>query len=171
MKYARTTCTINNKNGFTLIELLVVVSIIVILASLVLTAVFNARKESRDMARATTAEQLKLAVRLYKEAKGTYPIPATGTYDSGAAIVEGSEIYNQLLPYLPNFQVDSMSTQGHEYWYDSSFICTTATQKAIFVRKLEFPDNSNFNTVCGAGNPSNLPSSFTRTEVFVTLIN
>lgn len=171
MKYARTTYTNNNKKGFTLIELLVVISIIVILAGGILTAILNARKEARDMTRATTAEQLSLAVRLYKDAKGLYPVPATGTYNGGVPITAGSQIYNQLLPYLPNFQVDSMSAQGHQYWYDSSFICTATAQKTIFVRKLEFPGNSNFNTVCGSGSPSNLPIGFIRTEVFVTLID
>lgn len=156
----------NQKRGFTLIELLIVLSLIVILSGGILTAIYNARKESRDMARATTAEQLKLAIRLYKDAKGAYPSATAGT-----ELVPATGIGAEILPYIKGFTEDTMRASGHEYWYDSDFDCTVAGQKVIFMRKLEFPENSNFDAVCGAGNPSNLPGSWTRTEVFVTVIN
>ena len=166
MKYRSLTDYNSKKQGFTLIELLVVLSLVVILGGGILTAVFNARKESRDMARTATAEQLKLAVRLYKDAKGAYPSAPSGT-----ELIPSNGIGADILPYLQNFTEDSMRQDGHEYWYDSDFDCTVSGQRVVFMRKLEFADNSNFNTVCGAGNPSNLPNDWTRTEVFVTVIN
>lgn len=153
-------------NGFTLIELLVVLSVIILLTIGVLSAVFNARKEARDLARVNTAEQLKLGIRLFKEAGGAYPNNPTA-----AQIVVGSALYNSLAPFLPTINADPLGGAGFGFWYDSSFTCAGATERVILVRQMEFADNSNFVRQCGATAASGLPSGFDSSKVYVQVIN
>ncbi len=146
-----------NIRAFTLIELLVVVTIIAILTSLILLAVFNARKESRDTARATVAEQISLGVRLYKEAHGTYP-----EYPNGVELGVGNPIDAELAPFLKSSLVDPLGdTAGdeYEYWYYPNFLCNGERRDVVVVKKMEFDDNGNFDEVCG-GQASVIDKSF-----------
>jgi len=65
-----------NKRGFTLIELLVVIAIIGLLASMVLISLNTAREKARDVNRITTIGQVNLAMELYYDEYGHYPIPS-----------------------------------------------------------------------------------------------
>ena len=65
-------------SGFTLIELLVVIAIIGVLASVVLASLNSARAKSRDARRRTDINQLRLALELYYDANGSYPLSAAG---------------------------------------------------------------------------------------------
>ena len=132
--------------GFTLIELLVVVAIISILAGLILTVVFEARKEARDNARMTTAEQLKLGVRLLKEAEGTYP-----QYNNGIRIGTGGALDTRLKPFLPELPDDPLGGAGYDYWYYSNFDCGGVVRNVIVVKKMEHSDNGNYDEVCDSG--------------------
>ena len=157
---------LGSKRGFTLIELLVVVAIIVILASGIMTVMFTARKDSRDTARMTTAEQIKLSVRLYKEADIGYP-----NYPTGTQLGIGRAIDAQLLPFLPHAIVDPLGAgNGYEYWYDSSFICTDVNQRIILIRKMELLENSNFNATCTHAN-RDVPVGTNIEELSVVIIN
>jgi len=64
----------STKKGFTLIELLVVIAIIGILSSVVLASLNSARQKSRDARRVSDIKQLQLALELYFDASGTYPL-------------------------------------------------------------------------------------------------
>lgn len=64
--------------GFTLIELLVVIAIIGVLASVVLASVNTARAKSRDARRRADLSQLRLALELYYNDNGAYPLSAAG---------------------------------------------------------------------------------------------
>jgi prepilin-type N-terminal cleavage/methylation domain-containing protein len=152
--------------GFTLIELLVVISIIAILSLGILTALYNARKESRDLARMSDVQQLKLVIKLYKEAQGIYPVHA-----AGIEIGAGRAIDAQLRPFVAKINRDPLGVSPYGYWYHSAFNCTQASQRVILVRKVENIKNANFDKVCGAGIPSGLPAGWNRSEVFVTLLN
>lgn len=76
-----------SSRGFTLIELLVVVAIIGILSSIVLASLNSARKKGRDARRISDIKQLQLALELYYDSTGGYPVgtalaPVTPTYIS-----------------------------------------------------------------------------------------
>jgi len=68
--------TANGKSqrGFTLIELLVVIAIIGILSSVVLASLNTARLKSRDTRRVADLKQIQLALQLYFDAEGEYPV-------------------------------------------------------------------------------------------------
>ena len=65
-----------NKRGFTLIELLVVIAIIGLLATIVLVAVSNTRMKARDVKRASDIKQVQLALEMYYDDYGAYPVAA-----------------------------------------------------------------------------------------------
>lgn len=134
------------KNGFTLIELLVVLTIISTLALGILSVVYSARKEARDNVRMSDAEQLKLGVRLYKEANGFYP-----AYNAGARIGVGGAIDTDLREFLKGINNDPLSDPAsitYSYWYYSNFTCGGTPRELIAVRSMEMDDNSNFTQVC-----------------------
>jgi prepilin-type N-terminal cleavage/methylation domain-containing protein len=60
--------------GFTLIELLVVISIIGILSAVVLTSLNAARIKGRDARRIADVKQIQLALALYFDSNGVYPL-------------------------------------------------------------------------------------------------
>lgn len=60
--------------GFTLIELLTVMGIIGLLASVILTNLTVARMRARDSIRKSSMQQLDLAIQLYYDSNGAYPI-------------------------------------------------------------------------------------------------
>lgn len=60
--------------GFTLIELLVVIAIIGILSSVVLASLNSAREKSRDAKRVSDIKQMQLALELYYDSNGQYPV-------------------------------------------------------------------------------------------------
>lgn len=62
------------QHGFTLIELLVVIAIIGILSSIVLASLNSARSKGRDARRLSDIKQLQLALELYYDANGHYPV-------------------------------------------------------------------------------------------------
>lgn len=83
--------------GFTLIELLVVIAIIGVLASVVLASLNSARRKSRDARRIADIKQIQLALELFFDSNGGYPltsgalapanIPTVPTDPVGTAVV------------------------------------------------------------------------------------
>ena len=67
------------KAGFTLIELLVVIAIIGILSSIVLASLNSARAKARDVRRIADLRQISLALELFYDQQGRYPVNSGGT--------------------------------------------------------------------------------------------
>jgi len=67
-----------NDRGFTLIELLVVIAIIGLLASIVLVSLNSARMKARDTKRIAEIKQLMIALEMYYDSNGHYPISSGG---------------------------------------------------------------------------------------------
>ena len=95
------------KSGFTLIELLVVIAIIGILSSVVLASLNSAREKSRDARRVSDIKQVQLALELYFDDNGGYPIAAS--YAALDLSTGG---------YMPSMPVDPSS--GGTYYYEAA---------------------------------------------------
>ena len=174
------------RSGFTLIEILTVVSIIAVLSSVALTAVFNARIESRDKLRINTIEQLKLGFRLHKDIPGGASITfynagvELGVGASPSAPTTNKNIDAIVKNVLPSFKPDPLGSgtyvsgnHPYMYFYDSSYKCiSNAGEKVLFVR-VENTINSNFLRVCtlaSAVNPSTINSTWNKNNVYVYIV-
>ncbi|HBV01424.1 MAG TPA: hypothetical protein DEF00_03475 [Candidatus Taylorbacteria bacterium] len=73
-----------NSRGFTLIELLVVIAIIGILSSVVLASLNSARTKARDTRRVADLKQIQIAMELYYDANGSYPVALSSLVGSGS---------------------------------------------------------------------------------------
>lgn len=67
-------CFKMKSKGFTLIELLVVIAIIGVLATIVLVSLNNARQKGRDAKKLQEIKRLQLALDMYYDKNGTYPV-------------------------------------------------------------------------------------------------
>lgn len=140
------------KQGFTLIELLVVIAIIGVLASVVLASVNTARAKSRDARRIADLKQIQLALELYYDTFGQYPLGSqgSGTWSSHTTgygnndnyIVGLAPTYIPILPRDPRYDQD-----GQGYLYNSNgtdyILITHGTMETIVG-----------NDPSAAGNPS-----------------
>jgi prepilin-type N-terminal cleavage/methylation domain-containing protein len=102
--------------GFTLVELLIVITIISILAGVVMASLNTARSKSRDAKRIADISQLQLALALYLNATGHYPI---GT---GASNVPGTVLQDELSSknYIVEIPTDPFTDHAtYKYSYKS----------------------------------------------------
>lgn len=96
--------------GFTLIELLVVIAIIGMLSSVVLASLGTARSKSRDARRVSDIKQAQLALELYNDSTGGYPVQGTlGALPSGLAP-----------SYISVIPADPQNTGNYLYRYIST---------------------------------------------------
>lgn len=70
-----------SQKGFTLIEMIVVVAIIGILTTIVLAALNQARAKARDADRYADLKQVQLALEIYRDVHGEYPITTSSGVD------------------------------------------------------------------------------------------
>ncbi len=134
------------KRGFTLIELLVVIAIIGILSSVVLASLNSARKKGRDARRIADVKQLQLALELYYDAFGEYPlvVSTTTVVSNGYISTVPKDPTNTVdYPYSPwaaSTSADicsgyhlgtSLETTGHASLNSDADILTTPTGTSV----------------------------------------
>jgi len=102
-------------SGFTLIELLVVISIISVLSSFVFSSVSQARMNARDAKRMSDIRQIRLALELYRNANGDYPIYAGWATEQGSG---WSTLQTALAPYMPKLPIDPINNGPNPYATD-----------------------------------------------------
>jgi prepilin-type N-terminal cleavage/methylation domain-containing protein len=123
----------NRKNGFTLIELLVVIAIIGLLASVVLASLASAREGARDARRYSDLKQVQLALALYRDKYGSYPVTSgwwsacTTGADATARGVSGPGGYipnlaPEFIPELPLNPTGCIGGSFDGYIYQSNGI-------------------------------------------------
>ena len=142
--------SLRNK-GFTLAEVLVTVAILSILASVVVMSGEGPRKKARDEQRKSDLQQIQLALRLYKDAEGEYPV--TNSSDSGLVIGAEPEIDNILEQYMSDVPKDPVGTVNeYEYIYTTNANCDLPAPGGVYTilyaTKMERPENKNMETVC-----------------------
>ena len=156
--------------GFTLIELLVAIAIIGILASIILIAGSEVRKNARDKARVADLEMIRVALRIYAEKYSEYPCENTArcnspiqTTGANGVIGEGGHIDTLLTDFLPSIPHDphGPGDSTYNYYIDPRQSCGGHGNKiVIFARTMETDKYKNAgDTICtswggegGAGN-------------------
>ncbi len=102
----------NGGNGFTLIELLVVIAIIGLLSSIVLASLNTARSKGRDAKRMGDLQAVQVALELYYNDNGHYPIsncissPWWNCWGSAGELRLLPSQYISILPQDPSFLDD-----------------------------------------------------------------
>jgi prepilin-type N-terminal cleavage/methylation domain-containing protein len=147
------------KFGFTLIELLVVVAIIGILSSVVLSSISSARAKARDARRLADMHSLQVALELYRNANGSYPVTLgpkeSSCYTGGGNSEAQGGWITPLTPlvsggYLPALPVDPLNngTVGggnpkYCYIYDKDSTASVFNE-CIDTQTLEIVDITNY---------------------------
>ena len=119
----------NGLKGYTLIELLVVLAIIGILVTIGLSELRGARESARDAMRISDLSQIRLALALFFDDNGHYPIPVAGG-GAGPDLSTGgiddtifSSVGNPLWPgYISRIFIDPSNSggTGFYYYYDTN---------------------------------------------------
>ncbi len=138
--------------GFTLIELMVGVAIIGILASVVFAGLGEARKKARDAQRMSDLQQVQLALRLYKDVHGTYPVNPGVNDGFGGDNIYYTELSNltavggALSGYFSGGLVDP---SGSPYYYNSAYNCggSLGVRSLLYIKEMEKSENANKNQV------------------------
>jgi len=101
-----------------LIELLVVIAIIGLLATIVLVSLNTARQKARDTKRLSDLKQIQLAVEMYYDANGHYPVRHAYTTGSQCGS-HWCDLENDLSNYISTLPRDPLGLQNvHRYSYD-----------------------------------------------------
>ena len=118
---------INTKKGFTLIELIVSVTIIAVLTAIAVVNFGGTNKKARDGRRMSDLEKVRVALEIYRQEKGTYPLSGGGSVP--ASLVPN---YMQATPLDPK--------TGFSYYYIGSGYSYTLDAQ------MENLGSTNFNT-------------------------
>jgi general secretion pathway protein G len=137
-----------NQKGFTIVELIVVVATIAVLAAIVLTNVNQYTAKARDAKRMTDLKQIRIALQMYYEQNGGYPVIArwatseVTTYDSGA---RWASLQTALAPYLSKLPGDPRPIGTGGPWTTGTYHYAYSSDGQIYdlVAQLEGINNPN----------------------------
>jgi prepilin-type N-terminal cleavage/methylation domain-containing protein len=104
--------------GFTLVELLIVISIIGILSTVVMINFEKTRSKSRDLKRTTDISQVQVALALYLNKYGKYPVGPGNTAGTWSVLDNALVQADRFLPELPSDPING--TRGgvvYKYGY------------------------------------------------------
>ena len=139
--------------GFTLAEIIFVVAIIGLLAAIALANFTEGRKKANDAQRISDLKQIQLALRVYRDANGSYPREADG---ANGTIGEGSGLDTLLTPYMPQIPHDPLGPDNSEYnyYYDALHPCDNVypapnnLKVVVFAKTMERSSDANWTEVC-----------------------
>lgn len=123
---------IKASKGFTIIEMIIVIAVIGILTGIGLVHYQNIRELARDARRKSDASYIRLALALYNDDYGSYPMPVANSgagpdisvpMSPATTIPDGtifSKTENPLYPdYMSGAFVDSVNDSENYYVYDT----------------------------------------------------
>jgi type II secretion system protein G len=140
------------KKGFTLMELLVTIAIISILTAIILPNLTAARAKSRDQKRISDISNLQLALELYLNKYGKYPIDEDGGTNGLAANANFIGRYMSEIPVDPLNTDDAGNDNNYTYSYKTNATGTTYCLGATFETTNADVNTSN---TCDSGNADN----------------
>lgn len=110
----------NTKGGFTLIELMVVISIISLLSSIIFSSINTARMNARDAKRISDVRQIRIALELYRNQNGTYPVSGfirstDPTWDTTSAL------QTALTTHMPKIPKDPVNAPDSDPWFTGNY--------------------------------------------------
>ena len=145
---------LSKRRGFTLVEVLVVVAIVAALGTAVIGSLSEGRTKARDTQRMNDLAQFQVALRLYRDANGSYP-----EYDAGVVVGEGSAFDTEMLPFFPSIPSDPMGPTDavYEYFYGSEVHCRALDNSKRYIvllaRTMEKSSFANWETICDSVTP------------------
>lgn len=161
--------------GFTLIELLVVIAIIGLLASIILASLNTAQQKGRDARRISDLKEVQLALELFYDSTGNYPIQgsALSATPSASSLPSGlAPTYISQLPTDPSQPSSGSSAYYYQYEsLDSTGLAACSSGSCpeyVLVAHLEAGANSStwvgasgaLATICPSGGGSSSPYDY-----------
>ncbi len=134
------------RKSFSLVEILVVVTIISLLASIAAVSYSRFVKQSKDARRKSDVEQIRAAIELYRNFKGTYPSPAAAP---GMLFGSGSIDDSTVVPtisYMSKIPTDPMPAT-YNYYFTSP---GPAYQDYTLCAYVEGGDTTSISASCGS---------------------
>ena len=152
--------------GFTIVEVIVVITIAVLMLSVVLMAIADARRDARDRQRVSDLANIEFALTLYKDANRAYP-----DFDTGTEIGLGNTIDTTITQLNGNTYVDPKSTGAggdYGYYFDSDFNCSGQHQVVVYAKTMEAQKSANFGEVCTYSDPD---MTVAGTSTFIVILD
>jgi prepilin-type N-terminal cleavage/methylation domain-containing protein len=140
------------RRAFTLVELLVVISIIGLLSTIAVVSLSSARTKARDAKRKADLHQIGLALAVYYEMYGTYPVPKPSTSCGNTDVWAESKgtcggqwltADANFIAIMPQAPMDPINTGTNAGWGDGNYVYSYYVNPGVYelVTQLENPND------------------------------